>query len=973
MPVLPKAELPPGPQAELVEALHALHHRAGWPSLRQLAKDVGCSHTTVSGVFSSSRLPAWGLLQLIVEAMDGDVGEFHRLWLAASAPGPSRPAEVVIAGRREELRVVRGHLSSRGPGLLLVAAEAGMGKTRLVSVAAEAARSETFIGVGAGLPLSAQVPLLPIADALHDVADADEGGWLTDTLAECPDYVRSAAPLLLPELAEPDASGGRDDEASASPRLFSAVSLLLAALCRRRPMALLIEDLHWADSASLDLLEYLVAHQHPVPMVATFRMDDPTVRAAPREWFTRVVRAPTVRLLELAPLSREETAQQISLLRHGSGAPEPGLVDQIYQRSLGQPLFTEQLAVHAAGGAGLPRVLAEVLDRRIDGVGDAAWTVLRALGVSDRPLTDTLLRAATGLSEVELTAALHELDDRRLLGLPASEREAKLGHPLLAEAVRRRLVAGEASPVHRRIAQALGSEPDADPAEVAIHWRKAGESAEELVWTIRAARASASRFIGQDTVDLWRRALALWPPSGEDAGVPPTRKAEAFLAIVEALQFLRRDAEGREFGERALSELRDLSDLERAHLLRFNANVQFSAPREELQDALVRTDSAITQYQLLAPSEGLVDVLALKAGILCFLGDRAKARTVVAETDAVLAQLPASPSLPELMAFLSWVDGASGDLPRALSRMADAADLLAAEVGPQRGLSVALTHSDLLLMSNRSAEEVDHAAGGPLHEADLAGIDDVVSSLVRANLAEAWLRAGSVERAASVLAPLTDRAVTSEHVQAHLMRALLDVVRGTLDDAEARLDAVMATSPSERFPGATAVRAVLDLWRGEPTRAVKSLLPALSDVTTSLPPGYAGELMLLAARAAADAAATHPHLRADELLTTLLDLEARFDPFRPDGLPVDLVATHQWHAELARLTGQDSPQLWERAASSWGARRPFENAYCLWRAAAAARADGQGTRAKALSAAAAGRARSHIPLSAAVASGATSG
>jgi hypothetical protein len=52
VPVLPKAELPPGPQADLVEELHALHHRAGWPSLRQLAKDVGCSHTTVSGVFS---------------------------------------------------------------------------------------------------------------------------------------------------------------------------------------------------------------------------------------------------------------------------------------------------------------------------------------------------------------------------------------------------------------------------------------------------------------------------------------------------------------------------------------------------------------------------------------------------------------------------------------------------------------------------------------------------------------------------------------------------------------------------------------------------------------------------------------------------------------------------------------------------------------------------------------------------------
>ena len=76
MSALPRPDLPPGAHRDLVEALHDLHHRAGWPSLRTLAKAAACSHTTVSKVFSSATLPVWGNVELLVEAMSGDVEEF---------------------------------------------------------------------------------------------------------------------------------------------------------------------------------------------------------------------------------------------------------------------------------------------------------------------------------------------------------------------------------------------------------------------------------------------------------------------------------------------------------------------------------------------------------------------------------------------------------------------------------------------------------------------------------------------------------------------------------------------------------------------------------------------------------------------------------------------------------------------------------------------------------------------------------
>ncbi len=90
MGALPRPDLPIGAHRDLVMALHDLHHRAGWPSLRALAHEAGVSHTTVSKVFSAPGLPTWGALELVVEAMQGDTATFHDFWLDASAPANSR-------------------------------------------------------------------------------------------------------------------------------------------------------------------------------------------------------------------------------------------------------------------------------------------------------------------------------------------------------------------------------------------------------------------------------------------------------------------------------------------------------------------------------------------------------------------------------------------------------------------------------------------------------------------------------------------------------------------------------------------------------------------------------------------------------------------------------------------------------------------------------------------------------------------
>ena len=437
MSALPRPDLPTGPQRDLVAALHDLHHRAGWPSLRALAREAGVSHTTVSKVFSAPELPKWGTLELLVEAMQGDTTAFHKLWLdsSTSAEQPTRRGPR-IAGRRAELAAVGQHFET-GNGLLLVTGEAGIGKTQLVSSAAES--TDTFVAIGHCLPLSTEVPFLPIVNALRRILEHDDGQWLKEALAECPDYMRDTLARLVPEL-EPHAELPLWDDPSGRQRLFVSVSTALRSLSTTGALALLIEDLHWADTGTLDLVEHLVNIPMRIAVVGTWRLDDDTTPTGHLDWFQRTTRSAAVRQLELLPLNEEETADQLALL----GVDLDGeLAASVHRRTGGQPLFTEQLAAHLGEEAQLPRVLGDLLDRRFAGIPEAAWAITRALGVADRPLTADQLTAATGLPHGRLVAELHDLQLRRLVRT-TRRGAAALQHPLLAEATRRRLVAGEA-------------------------------------------------------------------------------------------------------------------------------------------------------------------------------------------------------------------------------------------------------------------------------------------------------------------------------------------------------------------------------------------------------------------------------------------------------------------------------------------------------------------------------------------------
>ena len=964
MGALPRPDIPPGAQRDLNDALHQLHHQSGWPSLRVLARDAGCSHTTVSNVFSAPRLPVWGVIEMLVEAMHGDVGHFHDLWMHASSPasvpGPARQA---IAGRRPELTLTRGHLEA-GTGLLLVVGEAGLGKTRLVTTAAALESSAVFVASGNCLPLSTEVPFLPVADALRAIHAVDTGQWVTDALGGCPPFVSGSLRRLLPELGEGDLEPPFPDALSRQ-RLFASIEAVLAALHAIRPLALLVEDLHWADSATRDLLEHLLVRGTVTPVLGTWRSEDSATTPGSRDWLARVCRLPNVRVLELPPLTRDETREQLSLL-----LPDPlddDYVDRVHRRAQGHPLFIDQLAGDPTGSGEMPRLLVDLLDKNLQGMTPSEWAVARALGVADRPLSESQAGAVAGLTPDDLVVARRDLSGRRLLAEPSHSDELSLRHPLLAEAVRRRLFPGETAGQHRRIALALADGPGSAPAEIATHWQAAGDPTRELEWRIRAAREAEDRLATASAAEQWLRVLELWPTGLASAGTPPLRRWSALAAASDALgesdQIIEHEID---LLESALEWVPTLRPEEAAELYaRVGGNRSFHG--DPTGPALL--DKAIALYEQLPPSPGYLRALIERAGTLTEHGRTEEAATDLATGVEVSIAIDDRRQGRKLRVMQAGNDFDRGDQQGALTRLAALTVGDPAHPDPHGDIHAAGFLTDLLLMVGASPDDVEDAARPGLEAARTWGIESFAESILRFNVAEAAWRAGQTSRAAAGIDPETRVPVSVDRWLLRLARIRLDATRGDTSAADHLddVDQLPATLQAWSVPHA----ALVELWCQQPERAHARLMAHLDREISEGETRPDEATFALTARAAADLAASTPvagsQSRREALISSLTSMRSAAValPFAPcsavDASRHATAATYA--AEMNRLTGRQTVETWVGAAREWDkVHRPHDAAYCRWRAAQIALATGEGTTAAPLLNKAARQAREHALL-----------
>src|SRR5208282_268737 len=365
-------------------------------------------------------------------------------------------------------------------------------------------------------PLAGTLPLLPVRDALGEVARLEGGGLLAAALDAAPGYVRDEVGRLLPGMSPGGGTGpaGRDGEWSRE-RLFAGVTELLAVVAGRSPsgVGLVVEDVHWADSETLDFLTFLVrgGRWGPVRVVATCRGDEAPLAEYVAGWLARVRGDAGTEEIRLGPLSRAEVAGQAAALAGGPVSPQ--VVDYLYARAEGNAFFTEQLVAAALAGqaegglqvpAGLPARLAELLAARAGRCAGDARAVLAGLAVAGRSLGEDLLAAVTGLEAGTVRRGLRGLAAARLLAEDTSGRGHRPRHALLGEAVAAGLLPGERAVLHERAARALAGDP-----ALAGHWQAAGRPAEELPARIAAAEA-AERVCGcAEAAVHWQRAIEL--------------------------------------------------------------------------------------------------------------------------------------------------------------------------------------------------------------------------------------------------------------------------------------------------------------------------------------------------------------------------------------------------------------------------------------------------------------------------------
>ncbi len=402
-----------------------------------------------------------------------------------------RTLERPLLGREAELSTLRAQLGlvapapgTRGMSVVLLAGDAGVGKTRLLAELVEDARRRgwrTLVGHCLDVAESG-LPYLPFNDLVERLrsAEPEVGARLV------------AAYPALGALAAQQRSRA-DDQVSAGldrTELFESVRQALTDLAGERPLLVVVEDLHWADRSTRDLLSYLFTRPDlPVAVVASYRSDDLHRRHPLRSTVAEWARLPGIDRLTLGPLPDSAVRTLVHAL-HPQPLGEREL-QRIVERADGNAFFVEELVASEAGG-GLPDDLADLLLVRFDRLDAQARHVVRVASCAGRRVSHALLSAVVDLPAADLEAALRTALDQSILVQPDSDGYT-FRHALLAEAVYQDLLPGERVRLHTAYVDALrGGAVGGTAAEVATHARAAHDDVAALGASIQAAEEAVA-------------------------------------------------------------------------------------------------------------------------------------------------------------------------------------------------------------------------------------------------------------------------------------------------------------------------------------------------------------------------------------------------------------------------------------------------------------------------------------------------
>src|SRR5687767_7917496 len=374
-------------------------------------------------------------------------------------------------GRAAPLRALLDKLERAEAGVgtvLLLGGDAGVGKSRLVrELKHEATVREVRVIEGRCSSTESSVPYAPLMDALRFRISRGEG----EAVAKMLGPLRAILAPLFPQLEGQPGSGDQSSEKERE-RPFELIFRVLERLAADDPMLLILEDVHWADQTSLELLHHLAHRATSLRMllVATYRSDDLHAAHPLRKLLVSMARDRVGEEMRLQPLDRDETAEMLRCVFESE--PDPAFTAAIWKRTEGNPFFVEELlSVLSQGGVSepdaeaaaalerirLPSTVSEAVLGRVNALGPSALETLSAAAVIGRTVQFEDLLAVLGMSELELIEVLEQLVAHQLLREERSEGPDcyAFPHALMQEAMYESIISRRRRLLHRRVAAAL--------------------------------------------------------------------------------------------------------------------------------------------------------------------------------------------------------------------------------------------------------------------------------------------------------------------------------------------------------------------------------------------------------------------------------------------------------------------------------------------------------------------------------------
>jgi DNA-binding NarL/FixJ family response regulator len=866
-----------------------------------------------------------------------------------------------LVGRDGELRRLLGLLDDAAagrPAHALVSGDAGVGKTRLVAELATRAADRGFMVLsGRCAELGDSVPYLPLADALRDgTTGPAAAGPLLDALASRPVLGR-----LLPDRGTSPGDGG-DLTGLAQQQLFGAVLGMLAELAAARPVLLILEDLHWADRSTRDLVTFLsrVLHRERVAVVGTYRTDDLHRRHPLRAVVAELLRLPSVAAIELGPLSYADMAEHLSALAQ---APlETAVLHRMVSRAEGNAYYAEELLAaggSAGGSAGggyaagdaLPTGLAALLIARVEQLSPTAQQVLRAAAVAGRRMEDDIVREASGLAAAEYEEAVREAVTHQML-VPDGGQGYAFRHALIREAIYGDLLPGERTRLHARLAELLAGEDrlasvPGSAAELAHHSLASHDIPGAFTASVRAAQEADRLAAPAEAHRHYDAALALWARvsepeklAGLDHGTLAYRSAiaaghsgDAARAVQQLRRmrgFLRADSDpvlASRAHERLayfLLELDDIADAEQAARVAVDT-LPADPPRPEYARAL----ATYAQTLMYAGDEEAAASWAKQARVAARASSALWVEADALVTLGLLAERAGQPADAIEMFTMAHLQASSAEM-----------------LGVELRAAFQLTRAQLERGDIDDAATIAHQG---VQRAESAGLGlapyglDLQYMHYLAHFAD-----GCWDHAQELADGFAIRVTTVAEARLSAMALFIDVARGNASVAERRVW-LEPFWPLDSFAGyiARGLLAEHALWRGDTAAALADVAAAIHGQQEDR--GYGPSVIRPAAVGLAARADRAAQLRAageDEAVQAEVDtarvlietaLEGAANPGRPRF--VLGVEGRGWlaraEAEWRRVQGDNDPEAWRAVVEAFGPGFVYEAARTRWRLAEA--------------------------------------